>query len=321
MIIKSVKSIVLFLAVLLSVGSAQISFTEEIKSGDDTIYKEQPVHFHLTCSRIKLDESRINARNSGDQNRLAKLDEAAQWLETAIERFDYYRHPEYVVNTSPYEKVPPEPKLPDPNKSPLYLLDHLRFAYDDALQVSAQLMVQSVQYTESEVKRLEALDEAVDAMEKAIKAVEKSRGWLIHASPSYRVSIEAPPEYEVFESENMGALSIKALKEDGSAAKLIYIGIHKKEEGISPEEFLEQQISSKQKRFSDIHDIQREKTKGYDRDFRSWYTYKYNWEGELIQALIYIRGYAERAYTVNCVAPVEFFNRREFDEIIRTFRF
>jgi len=315
------NSVFVFFIIFLSILNIHASAEHFIK--DDT-FSAMPVIDHLHFAEFKLKSDIKKAENSGkDSIKLNKLKEASGHLLESIRKYEYYRtrdskflQEDWLEN---YIWVASK-NAPPVTESPLSHLNHLRIAYEESLQIKASIMVAAVQYSDSDLQLIDSLNESVDIMKKVIVLIEESRGWVKHDNPKYRMLISVPPEFKKNSAEKTSPIDLVKYKSDGSPDKAVIVNFQSKQEELSPEELVNQKIEKLRKKFPDMSDVKRLQIKGYSRDLRALFSYKYTWEGETIKGLAFLRKVGDRLYDVKCLAVEDAFDEEEFMEIIRSFR-
>ncbi|MFC2156883.1 hypothetical protein ACFLT9_03525 [Acidobacteriota bacterium] len=312
---------------LLFIISPSPSIFPEVQRADSELiatYRELSIDTHLNYALFKLEDLLLEVEKAGDTEKLEKLRGASVLLWKSLQQYEYYRtgDPKFLAEDwlQHYNWMPgTAPDFPSVSNSPLSLLEHLRSAHYHAQQSSGQIMVASRQYTEAEQKLIDALDEAVDLIDETIRAIEQSRGWLIHLNPNFGINISAPPGYKKNEREKPYPLDLVKYKPDGAPEKAVYVSFQKAEGYPTPDKYVEGRLAELRKRFPDLSDFQQEETTGSSGYFSTSFTYSYTWEGDLIKALISVKASGERATEIGCLSIAEYFDREEFDEIIKSY--
>ncbi len=162
-------------------------------------YKNLSIDTHLNVAEFKLENLIKNTESTEEIEKKEKLREAHNLLWEAIRRYEYFRtHDERFLTDNWRENyiwTAASPDTPNLDKSPLSLLYHLRLAYEEAVQIRAQIMVSDRQYTRLESQLNQSLEQSVRLVQETIVAVEESRGWIKYENPDYGIRIFVPPDF------------------------------------------------------------------------------------------------------------------------------
>lgn len=287
------------------------------------VYREQPLDIHLQIADTKINEMIQEAQNQGNSEKLNQLEEAFHLLLGVMRNYEYFRtQNEELLQKNWREHLnwsAPSPNTPPLSESPLGLLEHLHLFEDGASQMSANIMIQSVQYSEAQVRQNQALDEAAKLMKSVILSVEKILGTAGYFISQYRIYFEAPLDYKQESTKNKVPINLVKYNSDGSPERNVYISILDADYEISPTAWASKRKEVLQKRYSDLSDFILEEHNGDDYEFKAKYRYAYTWEGSPIKALVLVHKRGQQANLLVCLAIAESFNRSEFDRILASY--
>ena len=313
--------IILITIIFVSFFSPIISAFQDVDKSQ--VYRDQPLEVHLFISEIKLDDMIQNAQGQGDSENLKQLEEANNHLLLAIRNYEYFRtQNEELLQKNWREHLnwaAPSPDTPPLDKSPLGLLEHLHLFEEGGSQMRANIMVQSRQYSESEARQHQALDESIKIMKDVIRLVEQTLGKARHFTSQYRIYFEAPIDYRAESTKNKVPINLVKYKSDGSPIRNVYISILDADYEISPTAWTSKRKEVLQERHPDLSDFFLEEHQGNDYEFKAKYRYAYTWEKNPIKALVLVHKRGQQANLLVCLAMADSFDRNEFERIIGSY--
>jgi len=286
-------------------------------------YRELPQEVHLFIADIKISRMIQDAQNQGNPEKLNQLKEAQGLLWEATRQYEYFRTQKEALLQENWREhlnwAAPSPNTPPLGKSPLGLLEHLHLFEEGAVQTNASIMVQSVQYSESQARQHQALGESIKIMGRMISSAQKILGQARYFSSQYRIYIEAPLDYIQESGSEAFPINLVKRKADGSPASNVLINVLEAEYEISPAAWANKHQEVLLKKFPDLSHFAVEEHSGTDYEFRAKYGYVYTWEGNPIKALVLVHKRGQQAVLTICAAREENFNREEFDKIIASY--
>jgi len=287
------------------------------------VYREQPLEVHLFISEIKLGDMIRNAQSQGNSEKLKQLEEANYHLLMVTRNYEYFRTQNEALLQENWREhlnwAAPSPDTPPFDKSPLGLLEHLHLFEEGGSQMRANIMVQSRQYSESEARQHQALDESIKIMREVLRLVEQTSGMARHFTSQYRIYFEAPIDYRAESTKNRVPINLVKYNSDGSPARNVYISILDADYEISPTAWASKRQEVLQERYPDLSDFILEEHQGDDYEFKAKYSYTYSWEGNPIKALVLVHKQGQQANLLVCLAMADRFDRNEFERIIASY--
>ena len=287
------------------------------------VYREQPLELHLFISEIKLDDMIRKVQSQGNTEKLKQLEEANYKLLMVTRNYEYFRTQNEALLQENWQEhlnwAAPSPNTPRLSESPLSILEHLHIFEDGAIQRSANIMVQSVQYNEEQVRQHEALDKSIEIMKDVIKSIEQILGMARHFTSNYRIYFEAPLDYKQESTKNNVPINLVKYNSEGSPIRNVYISILDADYEISPASWASKRKEVLQERYPDLSDFFLEENHGDNYEFKAKYRYAYTWEGNPIKALVLVHKQGQRANLLVCLAMADSFDRGEFENIIASF--
>jgi len=317
--VKSVRRIFIF---LFFISISQLNSTAQ-PLDQSQIYREQPLEIHLFISEIKLDDMIRNAQSQGNTEKLKQLEEANYNLLMVTRNYEYFRTQNEALLQENWREhlnwAAPTPDTPPLDKSPLGLLEHLHLFEDEAIQRSANIMVQSVQYSEEQVRQHKALDKSIEIMKDVIISVEQILGKARHFTSYYRIYFETPLDYKQESTKNKVPINLVKYNSEGSPIRNVYISILDADYEISPTSWAGKRKEELQERYPDLSEFYLEEYQGDNYEFKAKYRYAYTWEGNPIKALVLVHKQGQQANLLVCLAMADSFDRSEFDRIIASY--
>jgi len=287
------------------------------------IYRDQPLEVHLFISEIKLDDMIRSAQSQGDSEKLKQLEEANNHLLLSTKNYEYFRTQNEALLQENWREhlnwAAPSPDTPPFDKSPLGLLEHLHLFEEGGSQMRANIMVQSRQYSESETRLHQALDESIKIMREVIRIVEQTSGMARHFTSQYRIYFEAPIDYRAESTKNKVPINLVKYNSDGSPIRNVYISILDADYEIAPTAWASKRKEVLQERYPDLSDFILKEHQGDDYEFKAKYSYTYSWEGNPIKALVLVHKRGQQANLLVCLAMADSFDRNEFERIIASY--
>ena len=285
-------------------------------------YIDLPIQDHLWAAKIKLEQMIQTPAQPLDNEKRNQLQESLRILQDALKKYAYYLTQDEVLLTENWQShfnMISQPGSPDISKSPLSLLAHLYIAYEAMMQRSANIMIQSIQYTEEETRLHKILDEAQSLAEKALDSAQQGIGRMVHSSGNYRFFLEIPSGYITRPSTMKWPIQTRKNLPDGSPQRVVNVEVLEAQHTIAPEAFVNARIAELKKKFTDLSEFKLEEARGDGYEIRALFSYTYTWEGDRIKALVYTHKSGQRAYEVSCLALADHFDREGFERIIRSF--
>ncbi|MGB2906560.1 MAG: hypothetical protein WBB73_05640 [Candidatus Aminicenantaceae bacterium] len=277
---------------------------------------------HYWAAVFRFETMSQTSSQSTAPEKLENFQEAQKLLGEAFRQYKFYDTGEEVFLTDNWRSGMnriSQPGSLDLAQSPLSLLAHLFLAWESGQQRAGQIMIQAVQYSDSQIRRNEALDKANDLMRQVLEAAQKGTGWVVHQSSSDRFFLELPANYEALATNpNMPVNAAKKFS-DGSPQRGAVVSILEVEHTIAPEAYVNARITERRKKFADLSDFVLEYARGDGYEVRALFSHTYTWKGDKIKTLVFHHKSGQRTYEVSCVALVDHFDREEFESFLRSF--
>jgi hypothetical protein len=127
--------------------------------------------------------------------------------------------------------------------------------------------------------------------------------------------VQSPPEFKAFAYESW-PLAIRVLNTAGDVDRAVLVTWHAKPQELSEMAFQERAIARHRSDHSDLHDLQ--SWQHWSGVPGHWFSYRYTWEGQAIQALIYQNAFGPLPWELRYLAPVDRFDTEECEEIVRS---
>jgi len=221
-------------------------------------YRNLQTRVHLQIVYLRLGELIEAKEKSMPAEKQDKLRAARRLVLDAINKYDDYSPSPIKLN------------YPELRKSPLSLQEHMYLALDGAQQLSTQIMVADVQYTESEYKQIQLLEKSIEFMKKALDTIEDALGWTYRENRQYWISILVPKEYKPnLHYRSYYAIDLLKVKADNSPEKVVTVRVMDLEEEITAESYTAEKLEKAREKFGGITRVMKGKTRKTSKGFIS----------------------------------------------------
>jgi len=280
-------------------------------TGGKTVEQKRPVFdFSQWPLEYKLDTafSRLIAEVRNAPNTTARdgYTTARDMVDRARREYDKYKGPQDTIYSG----------STDPADCPYGTMKVLRICAEDVFQSRAawDRSPRSPTLTDTQVRQLsEAIRNAEEAIQGAVREVDIHRGCITHTGDG--VSAKSPADYEKFQSGNW-PLALRQLNSQGKLLRAVLITWKAKPSELSEKEFQEQVINE---RTANLPNYRQDKTwQTWPGVPGHWFTFRYTWEGQEVDALIYQNPFGPLPWEVRFMAGDCLLDPEVCEEIVRS---